>query len=138
MLGYVVTVIVTISLALGNTLPLPVVSPASDPRADHPRASHPLLHLRVMSEMKMNVFRIAINTPTIRPRRAAPRVRSTLRNEQVIAMGRTFIIMPACAFDAYTSRPDASTRTVGVRPSRPDNIKYRLSFILFIFGEISG
>lgn len=70
-----------------------------------PRASRPLLHLRVMSEMKMNVFRIAINTPAIRPRRATPRVRCTLWNEQVIAMGRAFIIMPACcAFVAYTHR----------------------------------
>lgn len=106
MLGYVVTVIVTISLALGNTLPLPVVSPASDPRADHsPRQSPsppPARNVRNENECISDSDKYP-GDPTAS--RGTARPLYTLRNEQVIAMGRAFIIMPACcAFVAYTHR----------------------------------
>lgn len=89
-------------------LPLsPRFDPSPSPCADHsPRdpptcPTRPLLHLRVMFEMKMNVFRIAINTPTIPDRvaRLPARAHSPLRNEQVIAMARIFIIISRRAFD---------------------------------------
>lgn len=107
MLGYVVTVIVTISLALGNTLPLClVVSPASRPRSCvHPHTDRalppplprspalpPARNVRNENECISDSDKYP-NDPTASHGSARP---LRARNEQVIAMGRTFIIMPAC------------------------------------------
>lgn len=100
------TVIVTISLALGNTLPLClVVSPASRPRSCvHPHTDRalpplprspalpPARNVRNENECISDSDKYP-NDPTASHGSARP---LRARNEQVIAMGRTFIIMPAC------------------------------------------
>lgn len=126
MLGYVVTVIVTISLALGNTLPLPVVSPASDPRADHSPCQSPSLPPARNVRNENECISDSDKYPGDPTASRGPRVRCTLWNEQVIAMGRAFIIMPACAFDAHTPRPIVSDHRIC-----PYNIKYKPSFISY-------